>query len=69
MQVSSDSPIEPYKMQIVYAYVPLVSTSGSAKIKVYNDYSPDSKPVYIYEAAEAEMIPAEYHVHFVREDL
>lgn len=67
--ISSTSTIDPHKFQVIHAYIPLVSVSGSIKYKVYNDYSPDTGYYYIYEPADADLIPAESHVHFVKEDV
>lgn len=55
------------KWEIIAGYIPLVSTSGSMKIKVYNDGSP-SDYYYIYEPVSASSIPAQDHVHFVHKD-
>lgn len=60
--------IDPHKCQLIAAYIPLVSTNGSMKIKVYNDSTPNDF-YYIYEPISAANIPARSHIHFVKTDM
>lgn len=56
--------IAPGECQIVSGYIPIVSTSGSWLVKVYNDSAPNS--YYIEEVpASASGIPAKDHIHYV----
>lgn len=60
--------IDPYKCQAIGGYVPDVSTSGSMKIKVYNDSTPNNF-YYEYKPISASKLPARSHIHFVKVDM
>lgn len=55
------------KWELIAGWIPLVSTSGSMKIKVYNDGYPNDY-YYVYEPVSASSVPAQDHIHFVHKD-
>lgn len=63
-----DKTVAPWSFQAITAYIPTVTTSGSLKIKVYNDSTPHQYR-YEYKPVSNAKIPAKNHVHFKAENI